>query len=186
MKLCLLSFAGACLNYLLRFTNRAVALHQQSLIARHTNSPYLAGRGYVTGISKLELEDNIFIGKDFFLRADGGLKIGANTHISHKLTVYTINHDYHGELLPYDDKYITRPVVIGRNVWIGYGVTILPGAFIEDGAIIGAGAVIAGRVDKCGIVGAAAGKMIKTRDKEHYDRLDARRSYSARGGKPLR
>ena len=99
--------------------------------------------------------------------------------------MYTVNHDYNGRLLPYDDNYIKRPVRIGRNVWIGFGVTILPGSVIEDGAIIGAGTTVAGRVLKGDIIGGSIGKVIKSRDMHHYGELDKSLAYSGHGGRPI-
>lgn len=185
MKRHFLAILGRFAHLTRRMSDRSVATYQQNLIARYTNAPSLAGPGYVTGLSNLAIGRNVHIGRDFFLRADGGLAIGDNTHISHRLTVYTLNHNYEGALLPYDDTYLERPVTIGRNVWIGFGVTILPGANIGDGAIVGAGAVVAGPISPGTIFGAATGGPIKTRSPEHYRELDAAQAYSGHGGAPL-
>ncbi|MCI0521459.1 MAG: hypothetical protein L0Z70_14530, partial [Chloroflexi bacterium] len=43
------------------------------------------GRFYVSGAKQLFIEDNVHINQNAFLRAEGGLHIGANTHISRNL-----------------------------------------------------------------------------------------------------
>jgi|GEM_PF-4049199 acetyltransferase-like isoleucine patch superfamily enzyme len=100
----------------------------------------LNGFSVITGLDQIEIGDDVHIGKNAFIRGEGGLVIGDNTHISRNLVLYTVNHNYEGECLPYDHTLVKKPVRIGRNVWIG--VKIVPGTTIEDGAIVGMGLVI--------------------------------------------
>lgn len=143
------------------------------------------GSGTVTGLTDIELGGNIHIGKGFHIRGEGGLSIGDNAHISRNVTIYTINHQYEGKRLPYDETFRFNPVVIGKNVWIGMNVTILPGAIIGDGAIIGAGTVLHGVVPDHAIMGSPGCILIKYRDSEHYDRLEKAGSYGGINGEPL-
>lgn len=168
-----------------RIQNRAIREYQTAQIAKHTIPMSQAGPGYITGLTALTVEENVHIGADFFIRAEGGVRIGENTHISHGLTIYSHNHDYRGKRLPYDDTYLHRSVDIGRNVWIGIHVTILPGTVVGDGAIIGAGATVNGQIEAGAIIGAATGQKIASRDMEHYTRLDKAKSYSGHGGGEL-
>ncbi|MGZ9809538.1 acyltransferase [Pseudoroseicyclus sp. H15] len=180
-----LAHLGRAIHLARRIAGRAEAEYQRALIARHTQAPALAGPGYMTGLPAMRIGSNVHLGRGFFIRAEGGLTIGDNTHISHRLTVYTVNHRHDGTLLPFDDTLTARPVSIGRNVWIGIGVTLLPGARICDGAIIGAGAVVAGEVGRGQIFGAAQAAPLKARVASHYDRLEAAGAYSGPGGRPL-
>lgn len=143
------------------------------------------GVSHIDGYDSVVIEDNVHIGNNAFIKGEGGLKIGENTHISRNLVLYTINHDYHGLRLPYDEKQLKRPVVIGRNVWIGMNVVILPGTTIGEGAIIGAGSTVYGDIEPLSIVGAAKPTTIKYRDKVHYDSLDQKRSYGGRNGEEM-
>lgn len=140
----------------------------------------------ITGLDKLEIGDNVHIGDGAFIRAEGGLKIGDNTHFARYVTIYTHSHNYEGEVLPYDDTFRYREVVIERNAWIGINVTILPGAYIGEGAIIGAGAVVAGRVEKFAICGAPLAQKIKERNEEHYNEKDSNKLYGGISGRPLK
>ncbi len=120
---------------------------------------------------KVQLGDNVHIGRDAWIRAEGGLVIGSNTHISRNVTIYTINHDYGGERLPYDDKIVKKPVLIGENVWIGMNVSIAPGTKIGEGAIIALGACVSGEVPPLSIVGHQRLRVLGQRDAKHYHRL---------------
>ena len=91
------------------------------------------------------LGDHVWIGPNFYAKAEGGLTIGSGTIISRNVEIWTSNHCYDAEDLqsiPYDRRMVTKPVEIGENVWIGSRVIILPGVTIGEGAVIGAGAVV--------------------------------------------
>ncbi len=145
----------------------------------------LNGRGFINGHAQVRFGDNVHVGAGYFLVGLGGLEIGDNTHISRNLLVYTVNHDWRGRCLPYDDTQIPRPVRIGRNVWIGMNVVVLPGAVIGDGAIIGAGAVVHGEVPALAIVGAAGQQLIGERDRAHYEQLEREGRYGGVSGVPM-
>lgn len=141
------------------------------------------GGGVYLGLHGLEVDDNVHIGANAFFMCDGGLKIGENTHISRNVTIYSRNHNYMGEKLPYDHKHIYKKVCIGRNVWIGMNVTILPGTQIGDGCIVGAGSVVYGRIPDMSIVGANGVTKIGERELGHYKQLDAEKRYGREDGR---
>ncbi len=143
------------------------------------------GISKITGLSQIEIGDNVVVGENACIRGEGGLSVGDNCHFSRNLVIYTHSHNYDGSALPYDDTFRFRKVTIERNVWVGMNVTILPGAHIKEGAIIGAAAVVAGTVEPLAIVGAAVAHPIKYRDKEHYDTLESERRYCGPNGVPL-
>ncbi len=124
----------------------------------------------IANIENIKFGKNIFIGENAFIRAAGGLEIGNNVVISRNLLLYTQSHNYQGELIPYDNTFIYKRVVIEDNVWIGMNVIIAPGTHIEEGAIIGIGARIFGRIPKCAIIG-SDGKILKYRNLEKYEKL---------------
>jgi len=133
----------------------------------------------------IEMGNNVHIGDNARISAKGGLYIGDNTHISRNLILYTDNHNYKGEVLPYDNTFIEKKVIIEKNVWIGMNVVILPGTHIKEGAIIGAGSVVAGIVEKGMIYGASLAKPIKQRDMEHYINLDKNQLYGGKNGNKI-
>lgn len=143
------------------------------------------GMSSISGFDNFEIGNNVHIGDNAHIKAEGGLYIGDNTHISRNLILYTVNHNYHGELLPYDDTEVEKKVIIEQNVWIGMNVTILPGTHIEEGCIIGAGAVISGKISKLSICGASLAQVIKNRDKDHYHRLNQNQQFGGINGNEL-
>ncbi len=144
------------------------------------------GISYLGSIENIEIGNNVHIGNNAYISGSGGLYIGDNTHISRNLLLYTDNHNYNGEYLPYDNTSIEKRVIIEKNVWIGMNVVILPGSHIKEGAIIGAGAVVAGTVERLNIYGASLGAVIKNRDKKHYNSLEIDKKYGAQNGNKLK
>ena len=136
----------------------------------------------ITSPEKAWLGDNVHIGSNGWIRAEGGLRIGDNTHISRNVVIYTVNHNYNGKRLPYDDNQIEKPVTIGNNVWIGMNVTIAPGTTIGEGAIIALGANVSGTISPCQIVASQALRVIGHRDLEHYELLKAAQAFGGADG----
>lgn len=130
----------------------------------------------------VSLGTNIHIGSNFYIRAEGKLAIGDNTHISRNFKLYTHNHNYQGNKLPYDDTFVYKPVNIGKNVWIGTDVIILPGANIGDGCIVGAGSVVSGTYDELSIIVGNPAKVVKKRNSEHYFSLNSLGLYGGANG----
>lgn len=129
-----------------------------------------------SGLNKVEIGDHVWIGDNFYARAEGGLSIGSGTIISRNVEVWTSNHNYQSDdlqAIPYDRRMVRKAVMIGENVWIGTHVLILPGAQIGEGAVVGAGAVVSGKVPPLAVVGGNPARVIKYRNKEQYEALKA-------------
>jgi acetyltransferase-like isoleucine patch superfamily enzyme len=144
----------------------------------------LNGRFRASAPGNISIGDNVHINENAFIRAEGGLSIGSHTHISRNLVIYTMNHQYEGELLPYDHQKILKPVTIGENVWIGMNVSIVPGVSIGDGAIIGLGTLVSQDVPRLAIVGSAPMRIIKQRDEEHYNARVQQKAHGGMSGHP--
>jgi len=115
----------------------------------------------------------------------GGISIGEGTIFAHDVQIFARNHYYDGddlELLPYDSRFVSKKVTIGKYVWVGARVTILPGVNIGDGAVIGAATVVTKDVPPCAIVGGNPARILGYRNKEKYEEL-ARESKSYIGQK---
>lgn len=137
----------------------------------------------ITGGKKAFFGSNVHISRDSFIRAEGGLSVGDNVHIGRHLRLYTVNHNFAGNALPYDDGLISKPVSIGDNVWIGINVTIVPGTQIGEGAIIGAGTVVSGIVEPLSICGGQPFRVLRKRDEEHYFRLKQQGKFGGCNGR---
>ena len=124
--------------------------------------------------SHLEACPPIYIGPGAWFSLRGKLKIGRGTIIGPRLKVHTSNHRWEGMMLPYDDKYLVKDVVIGENVWIGADVSIMAGVKIGEGAVIAACACITKDVPPLALVGGVPAKVIKYRDANQYNELKNR------------
>lgn len=85
--------------------------------------------------------------------------------------IITQNHNYEGDMIPYDNTYILKNVTIDDCVWFGNRVIIVGNIKIGEGAIIAAGSVVTKDVPPLAIVGGNPAKVIKYRDKDHYYKL---------------
>ncbi len=119
----------------------------------------------------MQLGNNIHIGKDTEIQAAGGLKIGNNVVISYHCVLWSIDHNYEGELLPYDHARIRKPIVIEDNVWIGRNSIIRGGVTVGEGAVIAMGSVVVKDVPPLAIVGGNPAKILKFRNPERYNAL---------------
>ena len=149
------------------------------------------GKGtYFHGLVKIRkpenhaLGDYVQIGANSRFYADGGIEIGSHTQIAPGLVIYSINHDIHGKRLPYDETYKYEKVTIGRNVWIGADVKITPGVKIGEGAVIGMGTVVSKDVPPLAIVAGQSYRILKYRDRKHYERLCKEGKFAGKEGKP--
>ena len=82
------------------------------------------------------------------------------------------SHDYdNGDSIPYGEVYTSRQVVIDDFVWIGSDVIISGNVRIGEGAIVAIGSVVVKDVPPMAIVGGNPAKVIKYRDKDHFNQL---------------
>ena len=117
--------------------------------------------------SSSKVNKNTILGDDICfhgikITGKGAVKIGSNVIIAGGCLILTENHNYEGEMIPYDSTLISRDVEIGDFVWIGARVLILPGTKIGEGAIIQGGAVVHGEIPPCGTVGAYPAEIFLT------------------------
>lgn len=135
------------------------------------------GAGTLIDPDKLSLGDDVWIGRNFFIRATGGVRIGSFTHISRNVVIHTVNHNIDGAFLPYDRDDKIAPIDIGQYVWIGMNVNILPGITIGDGAVIGMGTTVSRDIKAGDIVTGSAARIVGHRDPDHTKRLSSHGRY---------
>ena len=103
----------------------------------------------------------------------GKVCIGNYFHSGVDCMIITQNHNYEGDMLPYDKTYIYKNVNIDDFVWFGNHVLVVGNVTIGEGAIIAAGAVVVKDVPPLAIVGGNPARIIKYRDKDHFYKLKA-------------
>ena len=92
--------------------------------------------------------------------------------------IITENHNYEGDMIPYDNTNVLKSVEIGDCVWFGNRVTVTGNVKIGEGAIIAAGSLVCKDVPPLAIVGGNPAKVIKYRDSEHYFKLKAENKFN--------
>lgn len=107
----------------------------------------------------------------------GRVVIGSYFHSGQQCMFLTENHNYEGDMIPYDRTYITKEIIIDECVWIGSRVMILGGVHIGEGAIIQAGSVVVKDVPPLAIVGGNPAQVFKWRDKAHYWKLKEKKQF---------
>lgn len=132
------------------------------------------GTGKFFNSKNISIEDNVYLGRDFYIEAISNVRICSGTMMGPKVTIIAGSHNYNSDdlkAIPYDKRIVDTPVIIGRNVWIGANVTICPGAVIEEGAVIGMGTVVSGRVERNTVVVSSKQIVINKRNEDIYNHL---------------
>lgn len=126
---------------------------------------------HIGGDAKVWVEDN-FHSNGLKVQGRGSVHIGKYFHSGSGCKIMLGSHDFDsGEAIPYGTKYSSKNIVIGDFVWLGNDVTLCGNIKIGNGAIVAMGSVVVKDVPDYAIVGGNPAKIIKYRDKEHYDRL---------------
>ena len=99
-------------------------------------------------------------------------------HSGVECMIITQNHNYEGNMIPYDNTYVYKNVEIGECVWFGNRVTVTGNVTIGEGAIIAAGSVVCKDVPPLAIVGGNPARVIKYRDEEHYYKLKKEQKFN--------
>lgn len=153
------------------FSDRMYGFTILSKVKNKGENCVFEGYGRIHEIDRLEIGNHEFLGRIFFLRCAGTVKIGDYTHISRNVTIHTVNYNIAGQYLPYDKMNIEKSIRIGNYVWIGMNVSVLSGVSIGDGAVIGMGSVISKDVLPGEIVVGSAQRVIGIRDSKHTSDL---------------
>jgi|GEM_PF-506762 acetyltransferase-like isoleucine patch superfamily enzyme len=95
------------------------------------------------GDGRLVIAEDVLIDDSTYIMAHEKIVIGKNSKIAAFCFITDFNHKFgdRGKSLM-EQGYVTKPVVIGKNVWIGTHVVVLPGVSIGSGSVIGAGSVV--------------------------------------------
>lgn len=108
----------------------------------------------------------------------GKVLIGNYFHSGTECMIITQNHNYEGDMIPYDNTYVFKKVEIEDCVWFGNRVLVTGNVKIGEGAIVAAGSVVCKDVPPLAIVGGNPAQIIKYRDRDHYYRLKAGGKYN--------
>lgn len=115
----------------------------QCFLGRKSKNLFIRPGVKIMDFKNLHVGDNVSINDDCFFSCNGGLHIGNEVSIAHKVSIITTEHSYSDPNIPIRNQPIKKlKVIIGSNVWIGANVTVLAGVKIPNGTIVAAGAVV--------------------------------------------
>lgn len=122
----------------------------------------------IWGEEHLRLGRHVHIGRGTEIMAEGGVTIGNNVVISFNCVLWSIDHRYEGDSLPYDKARIRRPIVIQDNVWLGRNVMVRGGVTIGEGAVVAMGSVVTRDVPPLAVVGGNPARVLRFRNAQRY------------------
>lgn len=137
----------------------------------------------IWGLEHLIFKGRAHLGRGTELMAEGGITIGDHVVISYNCVLWSIDHRYEGDSLPYDKARLRRPIVIHDNVWIGRNAIIRGGVTIGEGAVVAMGSVVTRDVPPLAVVGGNPARVLKFRDAGRYakNRAEGRFLWSGEG-----
>lgn len=136
------------------------------IFGNEVNIGYDCRINFFSKMSKLYIEDGVYIGHRVSLILGENITIRKNTIIASDVCIVSENHGIDPEInIPYkNQELILKPVVIGEGCWIGEKAIILPGVEIGDKCVIGAGSVVTKSVSNNTVVAGNPAKAIKYYD----------------------
>lgn len=159
---------------IIKFDNIIEIIKKNYALLRNSQLKYNNPTCRFIGVNTITEFNNFKIGefsclKDSYIESSGGVEIGSYVHSGRGLVIWSSNHIYNADMIPFNYKYNFKSVKIHNFVWIGEGVKILPGVNIGYGAIIAMGSVITKDVPNYAIVGGNPAKVIKYRDINRFE-----------------
>jgi acetyltransferase-like isoleucine patch superfamily enzyme len=143
----------------LALTNARVAARHDVLIEKAVTIKYpdalrfgrhvtLQSGSYLYGSRagrELFLGDFVVLGSCSMVLGEGGVSVGASTHLGPHVVVTSQYGDSQSDMTAPTATLRTAPVTIGEGCWIGSGAVIMPGATLGRRCIVSPGSVVYGR-----------------------------------------
>lgn len=163
-------------NFLIeKINNYNNLINNLKLSDRFPNAKFI-GKNIITDINKFSIGQYSCL-KESYIESSGNVEIGNYVHGAINLVIWSSNHVYDSNLIPFNNEYVYKKVVIKDFVWLGEGVRILPGVTIGEGAIVGMGSVVTKDVPNYAIVGGNPAKIIKYRDIDKFKKNKLEKNY---------
>ncbi len=117
---------------------------------------------YMLAPKKIRMGNHSHINQGCILDGRGGITIGDNVSISHRVVLMTGSHDINSK----EFKYKGAPIVICDYAFVGVNAIILQNVTIGKGAVVCAGAVVTKNVPEYAVVAGVPAKIISYRSKD--------------------
>jgi FemAB-related protein (PEP-CTERM system-associated) len=116
---------------------------------------------------RIRIGTNVTLNEWVYLSGFGGLKIGNDVRIGHRVSIITSDHAHSDIRKPiFEQGLVSEQVTIEDDVWIGCNATILKGVRIGKGAVVAAGAVVTKDVLPFSIVAGVPARLISRRGQD--------------------
>ena len=100
----------------------------------------------------LDIENRVYMNAGVIVTCREKVVIGENTMFGPNVLIYDHDHQLDEFGTVERKKFVTKPIMIGKNCWIGAGTTILKGTVIGDNSTVGAGCVLNGVYPKNSVI----------------------------------
>ena len=129
-----------------------------------------------------KLNSRVVIGNNVHMNGlkiygSGKAQFRNNFHSGKNIKIYTIEHIYEYDHLPFGHGYKISDVIIGDNVWLGDNVSLIAPVEIGEGAVIGFGSMVRGDVPDLAVVIGNPEITVKNRDSERYQTLKQKKIF---------
>ena len=125
---------------------------------------FIMKRCYFMSPWLIKIGSHSHINRGCTIDARGGIEIGNNVSISHKVNLISGGHDVQSK----NFSGVYEKITVKDYAWLGIGCTILKGVTIGKGAVVAAGAVVTKDVPDYTIVGGVPAHKIGNRTNELY------------------
>ena len=90
---------------------------------------------------KIVVGSSVFLNRQAYLDASGGIRIGDNVRFGPQVMLITGTHEI-GTSGMRTGPLTCKPIIIGKGCWLGARVMVTPGVTIGEGCVVSAGAVV--------------------------------------------
>lgn len=115
--------------------------------------------------SRIVIDREVQIGRNFFISCTRSVKIGRNVTISERVFVGDNSHSYSHPEVPImqQPNKVGTPIVIGPGSWIGAGASILGGTKLGKNSVVGTLSVVKGEFPDHAVIGPEHAKLLFVR-----------------------